>query len=260
MTHTHVPDAELAELRAEVERLRAADLDAAAHRHCLVAIAESPAPEATTAEGIYWLTEKLAAAEAALRAVEALRSARGRRCNVCTGHSPHWDGHDKNPPCEAGAWELLDAVLASHPTGTPEVDRQCPHEAVRATCPDPCGCSCGRRPCSTGTPDPTPNTGEAEDWQGLLSMRWTGDTTYPFVEDENANITGYGHQDKGAFAAAVNAYDEDCNGGPIPEEDQWTADSIAHQWVRPDDDGERLRPVAEGTPDAIPVTTLWGQR
>jgi hypothetical protein len=48
------------ELWAEVERLRAAELDAAAHRHCLEAIAASPAPEATTSEGIYWLTEKLA--------------------------------------------------------------------------------------------------------------------------------------------------------------------------------------------------------
>lgn len=98
------------------------------------------------------------------------------------------------------------------------------------------------------------------DWQDALSMKWTGNTTFPFVEDENANITGYGHQDKAAFAAAVNAYDADCNGGPIPEDDQWTADSIAHVWALPDADGERLHPVAEGTPGAIAVTALWGAR
>lgn len=51
--------AQLADLHAEVERLRSAELDAAAHRHCLEAIAASPAPEATTSEGIYWLTEQV---------------------------------------------------------------------------------------------------------------------------------------------------------------------------------------------------------
>jgi hypothetical protein len=124
--------------------------------------------------------------------------------------------------------------------------------------------SADRREANASQAPDTATPGEAaqteNDWQSLLSMVWTGDTTYPFMEDENANITGYGHQDKAAFASAVNAYDEDCNGGPIPEEDQWSADSIAHQWVLPDADDERLHPVVEGTPDAIAVTTLWGQR
>ena len=101
---------------------------------------------------------------------------------------------------------------------------------------------------------------EQVDWQEALSMRWTDDTWYPFVEDEDANITGYGHQDKAAFAAAVNAYDADCNGGPIPDADQWTPDQFEHKWVTPDESGERLKAVPEGTPGAIPVTTLWMHR
>jgi hypothetical protein len=29
-------------------------------------------------------------------------------CNVCTGYSPYWDGHDVNPPCEGTEnWRLL---------------------------------------------------------------------------------------------------------------------------------------------------------
>jgi hypothetical protein len=46
-------------------------LDAAAHRYCVEAIAASPAPESTTSEGIYWLTEKLHATQARVRELEA---------------------------------------------------------------------------------------------------------------------------------------------------------------------------------------------
>lgn len=87
-----------------------------------------------------------------------------------------------------------------------------------------------------------------------------GVPVFPFVEDENCNITGYGHQDPEAFAAEVNRYDEVANGYAADEDDLWTADDISHHWVLVEKDGERLRPVAEGTPDAIPVTALWGQR
>lgn len=41
--------------------------------------------------------------------------ARGRRCGVCMGASPSWDGHDKNPPCFEGAMEMLNEVLEEHP-------------------------------------------------------------------------------------------------------------------------------------------------
>lgn len=84
---------------------------------------------------------------------------------------------------------------------------------------------------------------------------------FPFIEDENANLTGYGHQNKTAFAFAVRDYDEACNGGPIPADyDLWDADSIGHRWAVLNEDGESFVAVSEGTPGAAPITTLWGAR
>jgi hypothetical protein len=28
-------------------------------------------------------------------------------CNVCSGRSPHWDGHDQDPPCQGAAREEI---------------------------------------------------------------------------------------------------------------------------------------------------------
>lgn len=117
-------------------------------------------------------------------------------------------------------------------------------------------------------------TEELTDW---FTTQWDDSTTFPFVEDENCNITGYGHQDKAMFAAEVNRYDEVCNGEPWPEGDEWTADYIGHRWAVMDPDGDRfwvnvpasdervehlLPPgiVTAATPGAFPITTLWGQR
>lgn len=94
----------------------------------------------------------------------------------------------------------------------------------------------------------------------LLSTPWSDEVTYPFVEDENANVTGYGHQDKAAFAEALNAYDIACNGEPFSEDDLHTAGDVAHLWVIDDADHERLTVVQAETPGAEPVTTVWGQR
>lgn len=94
-----------------------------------------------------------------------------------------------------------------------------------------------------------------------LTMQMSeGGETYPFVEDENASITGYGHQDKAEFAAAINRYDTECNGEPMGYGDYWTADDIGWGWVTLNDDGETCHACAPGTPGAFPVTTLWGQR
>lgn len=93
-----------------------------------------------------------------------------------------------------------------------------------------------------------------------FETRYDDEHWFPFVEDENCNITGYGHRNRADFAAAVNAYDAVCMGEPIAEDDQWQPDVIGHAWVLVDADGERLNHVAEGTPGAVPVTTLWGQR
>lgn len=93
--------------------------------------------------------------------------------------------------------------------------------------------------------------------------------TFPFVEDDCANITGLGHQDKAEFAAAINRYDEVCNGEPFPEDEQWDAGYIAHKWavlVEGEDHELRLYakrdglPVGPDAPGAVAITTLWNQR
>ena len=94
-----------------------------------------------------------------------------------------------------------------------------------------------------------------EDW----TTQYDDTHTFPFVEDEDGNITGYGHQDLDAFAAAINEYDAVC-GDVHPEAELWTGDEIAHHWVTVDEDGERLHPCSADTPGAVPVTGLWGQR
>lgn len=95
---------------------------------------------------------------------------------------------------------------------------------------------------------------------------WDANTAVPFIEDENCNITGYGHRDKELFAEQVNAYDTLCNGEPDAEAEQWTADDIGHRWAVMDGNEERFwvrldgEPVTADTPGAFPITTLWGQR
>lgn len=95
----------------------------------------------------------------------------------------------------------------------------------------------------------------------LWTMQFTKDgETFPFVEDENANITGLGHQDKIAFAEAINRFDDECTPGQFSEDERWKADDIAHQWAVLDADGERLHQASEGTDGAVAITTLWGAR
>lgn len=85
--------------------------------------------------------------------------------------------------------------------------------------------------------------------------------TIPFVEDENANITGYGHQDKALFAEQVRIWEEYCNGGPLTEGEEWTAEDIGWQWAYVDEkDDEMMHPCAAEHEGAFPVTTIWGQR
>ena len=100
--------------------------------------------------------------------------------------------------------------------------------------------------------------------------------TYPFVEDENANVHGYGHQDKAEFARAVNDYDV-AVGGVDSTDACWDAGDIPYRWGVMDLDGERFwvnvpatdqrvehllvpGPVGENTPGAFPITCLWNQR
>lgn len=84
--------------------------------------------------------------------------------------------------------------------------------------------------------------------------------TFPFIEDEQANITGYGHQDKTVFVQKVNEYDEICADEIIPDIDKFSADQIRHKWVTIDANNERFTECNADTPGSIPVTTLWGWR
>lgn len=103
-----------------------------------------------------------------------------------------------------------------------------------------------------------------------------GDKTWPFVEDDNANIHGYGHQDKGAFADAVNDWDLHCEGIDSAA-DGFDATVVTHKWAVMDPNGEQFwvvvpatdervahllapGPVTEHTPGAFPITCIWGQR
>lgn len=40
-----------------------------------------------------------------------MKSRWGNVCKVCLGLSPSWDGHDRNPPCERGAMEMLEEAI-----------------------------------------------------------------------------------------------------------------------------------------------------
>lgn len=125
---------------------------------------------------------------------------------------------------------------------------------------DVCGCTDDRACVSASGPCSwvaERRCSHCADWAAALTTEYgDGVPTFPFVEDENANITGFGHQDRIAFAAEVNRYDEVTAG----EESDWTGEDINHAWVFPEPDGERLRVVTSTTVGAIPVTTLWGAR
>jgi hypothetical protein len=106
----------------------------------------------------------------------------------------------------------------------------------------------------------TPNTDTRD---RLNPADWTinvAGETFPFVEDENGNITGLGHQDKAAFADACNRLEDAC-GVDIADDERWTEAEVNHAWVTLDeDDDEALHVVDAGTPDAFAVTGLWGHR
>jgi hypothetical protein len=90
-----------------------------------------------------------------------------------------------------------------------------------------------------------------------LTMWWDDTTWLPFVESEDCDITGPGHQDKAAFAEAINAWERSCD-PMMSEGDGWGAGDIEHLWVIRDLD--TLRNVPANTPDSIPVTALWDAR
>jgi hypothetical protein len=97
------------------------------------------------------------------------------------------------------------------------------------------------------------------DWKSVMTMQMDQHYVAPFWEDEDARITAYGHWDEEELAIEVQKYDEFCCCEPCALH---PASDIKHKWVLPvgepdtNEEGE-LRLVDEGTPGAIPVTTIW---
>lgn len=101
--------------------------------------------------------------------------------------------------------------------------------------------------------------------------------TWPFFEDENCNITGYGHQDKATFAAAVNEYDREV-GGVAADDAVLDHRDVSHgycvidaasgsdpeywtfTWGYPKPGQSRPEPYTADHPGAVPITTIWGVR
>lgn len=102
-----------------------------------------------------------------------------------------------------------------------------------------------------------------------LTLAYDAEHWFPFVENEDADITGPGHQDEAAFAAAVNAYDIFTDPTIVASAAwrPWHAGDISHTWVvvegwdsaQPENEW-RMHAVPEGTEGALPVTTLWNRR
>lgn len=95
-----------------------------------------------------------------------------------------------------------------------------------------------------------------------MTMWWDTTLWIPFVESENCDITGPGHQDPKAFARAVTHYDRTASADQRIEKTD-PAD-VTHRWILAkhlgDPDEWWAQPVTSDTPGAIPVTTIWGVR
>jgi hypothetical protein len=101
-----------------------------------------------------------------------------------------------------------------------------------------------------------------------------GDKTWPFFEDEDANIIGYGHQDRAAFVAAVLDYDRTMSGeGELHSEGDVTYGYVVvnapsecepEYWTfsrgRPVPGQSHPEPYKASDPDVVPVTMLWWVR
>lgn len=91
---------------------------------------------------------------------------------------------------------------------------------------------------------------------------WYDDTLWlPFIEDDDANITGPGHQSREAFAKAVQEYDRVA--AEIDSSDFIYPEVVAHKWVTVlvEPSGDWWATTVDSDHDnAIPVTTIWNVR
>ena len=86
----------------------------------------------------------------------------------------------------------------------------------------------------------------------LLST-WESDTEfYPFIANEDGNVTGPGHMNPEAFALLVYS----CIGSHVDPAD------VMHKYILlkpvPDTGEYDLEVASPNTPGSIPVTTIWG--
>lgn len=95
-----------------------------------------------------------------------------------------------------------------------------------------------------------------EDAAESMTTWWDETTWLPFVEAENCNITGPGHQNKTIFAMDVNLWEWTCG----TEGTGWNKHDVAHLWVVTDDGWETWHVAPHDAPGAVPVTCIWGQR
>lgn len=103
-------------------------------------------------------------------------------------------------------------------------------------------------------------------WKAANQMTmWFTETMWlPFVEGENCNITGPGHQNKEAFARMINDYDREAAGDlDWDEQEHITHNDVSHAYgkVHEDEYGEFwFTPTSPTDPGAVPITTVWGVR
>lgn len=94
-----------------------------------------------------------------------------------------------------------------------------------------------------------------------LTMWFDKTLWLPFIESDDGDITGPGHQNKEAFASTVTEWDKMCWNDP--DMNPWDSQIVSHHWVivTSDEHGEidynLCDPDTEG---AVPVTTMWGIR
>jgi hypothetical protein len=98
------------------------------------------------------------------------------------------------------------------------------------------------------------------DWPAAMTMQMSAEYNAPFWENEDADITAYGHWDRDKLIEKIREYDQYLS-GEEPIGDYSDANlQMRYRWVVPEGDLEdetlRLRYVDEGTAGAFAVTTV----
>lgn len=87
---------------------------------------------------------------------------------------------------------------------------------------------------------------------------WYTETRWvPFVEDEDGNITGPGHQNRLTFAMQVNEYYHEVS---WPDYGTITFGDVSHSYgqVYENESGEFwVKPAEANDPGAVAITTVW---